>query len=82
MSRGLYDRTAAAYAKQQKISEQLAVLRDGGAEGALRLRYVKELETEQNRVNAAEADMARIDGEVAAAQREAGEKLAAMGDGS
>ena len=63
-----------AYAKQSKISEQLAVLKDTGPEGALRLRYVKELEAEQDRVNAAEALakqlQEQIDAERAAAQAE------------
>jgi len=49
-----------AYAKQTKISEQLGVLKEGGPEGALRLRYVKELETEQDKVNAAEAEIRRL----------------------
>ena len=50
----------AAWNKQAKISEQLKVLKDGGAEGQLRLRYVKELENEQNNVNAAEAEDRRL----------------------
>ena len=70
----------AAYQKQQKISEQLAVLRDGGAEGSLRLRYVQELEAEQNKVNAAEAEILRVDGAIEAAQRDAAQKLSKMGE--
>ncbi|CAN5658168.1 hypothetical protein BH09MYX1_BH09MYX1_03430 [soil metagenome] len=70
----------AAYQKQQKLSEQLAVLRDGGAEGSLRLRYVQELEGEQNKVNAAEAEIARVDGAIETAQRDAAQRLAKMGD--
>ncbi len=49
-----------AYAKQGKLAEQLQVLRDGGAEGELRLRYVRELEVEQDRVNACEAEDQRL----------------------
>jgi hypothetical protein len=67
-----------AYQKQTKISEQLQVLKESGPEGALRLRYVKELEAEQDRVNAAER---KIDELVQAAQRArdaAGEKLAML----
>jgi hypothetical protein len=71
---------AAAYQKQEKISEQLAVLREGGAEGALRLRYVNELEAEQNKVNAAETEMNRLEGEIDAAQRDAAQRLAKMGE--
>lgn len=69
---------AAAYQKQQKISEQLAVLREGGAEGSLRLRYVQELETEQNKVNAAEAEIDRIVTMIDAAQRDAAGRLSQM----
>ncbi len=69
-----------AYQKQQKISEQLAVLRDGGAEGSLRLRYVQELEAEQNKVNAAEAEILRVDAAIEAAQRDAAQKLSKMGE--
>lgn len=50
----------AAYAKQGKLAEQLKVLRDGGAEGELRLRYVRELEAEQDRVNACEVEDRRL----------------------
>jgi hypothetical protein len=67
-----------AYQKQTKISEQLQVLKESGPEGALRLRYVKELEAEQDRVNATER---KIDELVQAAQRArdaAAEKLAML----
>lgn len=64
-----------AYAKQSKIAEQLAVLKDAGPEGVLRLRYVKELEAEQDKVNASEAETRRLRDAVEAAQREAGEAL-------
>jgi hypothetical protein len=58
---------ADAYAKQAKLSEQLAVLKEGGAEGALRLRYVQELASEQDRVNACEAEAKRREAESRAA---------------
>jgi hypothetical protein len=48
------------YAKQSKISEQLGVLKEGGPEGALRLRYVKELEAAQDRVNSCEAEIQQL----------------------
>jgi hypothetical protein len=64
-----------AYAKQTKIAEQLAVLKDGGPEGALRLRYVKELEAEQDKVNSCEAEIRRLRDAAEAAQREAAEAL-------
>jgi hypothetical protein len=46
-----------AYDKQSKISEQLGVLREGGKEGHLRLRYVEELGAEQDKVNSLESEM-------------------------
>jgi hypothetical protein len=49
-----------AYAKQTKLSEQLGVLKEGGPEGALRLRYVKELEAEQDKVNRCESEVRRL----------------------
>jgi hypothetical protein len=65
----------AAYEKQSKISEQLGVLKEGGAEGNLRLRYVRELEAEQDRVNACEAEMARLADVAVAARKRAQDKL-------
>lgn len=53
-------RKQAAWAKQSKISEQLKVLRDGGPEGELRLRYVRELQAEQDVVNACDAEDRRL----------------------
>jgi hypothetical protein len=49
-----------AYTRQGKIAEQLAVLRDVGPEGALRVRYVAELQTAQDRINALEGEMRRL----------------------
>jgi hypothetical protein len=66
---------AAAYAKQSKISEQLAVLKETGPEGELRLRYVKELGAEQDKVNAAEAEIRRLDQAIDEARRLAKEEL-------
>ncbi|MEZ4314304.1 MAG: hypothetical protein R3F14_40300 [Polyangiaceae bacterium] len=67
-----------AYAKQTKLSEQLAVLKETGPEGELRLRYVKELAVEQDRVNAAEQEMRRIDDAIAAEDRAAADELQAL----
>ncbi len=67
-----------AYQKQSKISEQLQVLKESGPEGQLRLRYVKELEAEQDRVNAAEKRMAELAARAEAAKSAADEKLAAL----
>lgn len=67
-----------AYAKQTKISEQLNVLKDGGPEGALRLRYVKELEAEQDKVNAAETEARSLQDRIDAERRAAQAELAAI----
>ncbi len=64
-----------AYAKQTKLAEQLKVLKDTGPEGALRLRYVKELEAEQDKVNGCEAEMARLSGEAQRARENANTAL-------
>ena len=64
-----------AYAKQTKLAEQLKVLKDTGPEGALRLRYVKELEIEQDRVNSCEAEMARLASEALRARENANAAL-------
>lgn len=64
-----------AYAKQTKLSEQLAVLKESGPEGALRLRYVKELEAEQDKVNACEAELRRLRDAAEAARVEAAAAL-------
>jgi hypothetical protein len=64
-----------AYQKQSKISEQLGVLKDGGPEGALRLRYVKELEAEQDRINAADTELARLRQEAEQKRAQATERL-------
>jgi hypothetical protein len=68
----------AAYTKQERISEQLGVLKDGGKEGELRLRYVRELEEEQNKVNRLEGEMRRLWEESQAAQREGDDRLVAL----
>jgi hypothetical protein len=71
-----------AYAKQTKLAEQLKVLKDGGAEGTLRLRYVRELEAEQDKVNACEAEMARVQADAVAARAQADAALAAATRGA
>lgn len=65
-----------AYQKQTKISEQLAVLKEGGPEGNLRLRYVQELAALQDEVNAREQDALRYRTEAAEAREQATAKLA------
>jgi hypothetical protein len=59
-----------AYTKQTKIAEQLKVLKEGGPEGELRLRYVRELQEEQDKVNACEKEIRALrDGAERARQR-------------
>lgn len=67
-----------AYAKQSKIAEQLGVLKETGPEGALRLRYVKELEAEQDKVNAAEQEARRLQAAIEAERRAAQEEIARL----
>lgn len=66
---------AAAYAKQSKISEQLDVLKETGPEGQLRLRYVKELAEEQDKVNAAETELRRLSQAIEETRQKAKEEL-------
>jgi hypothetical protein len=67
-----------AYGKQTKLAEQLKVLKDTGPEGTLRLRYVKELEAEQDKVNNCEAEMARLQSEALRARENASAALHAL----
>jgi hypothetical protein len=67
-----------AWGKQQKLSEQLGVLKDGGAEGQLRLRYVRELEQAQDLVNKCEADLAGLEVKMEQAKSSAEERLRAL----
>ena len=67
-----------AFEKQKRISDQLAVLKEGGAEGALRLRYIGELSAQQDRINALDADLARLDDHAEGARRDADARLAAL----
>ncbi len=48
------------YEKQRRINEQLAVLKDGGPEAQLRLRYVRELEAAQDALAALDAKEQRL----------------------
>ena len=63
---------------QQKISAQLGVLKEGGREGALRLRYVDELAAAQDRLNAHGAEHARLKAAIEANEKDAAELIAAL----
>jgi hypothetical protein len=67
-----------AYAKQSKISEQLRVLKEGGPEGELRLRYVRELEVEQDKVNGCEREIRALRDKAAIARDRASRRLEAL----
>lgn len=57
---GLETARAEVFRAQEQITKQLQVLKDGGAEGQLRLRYVGELGQQQDRVRALEAEIAQL----------------------
>jgi len=76
--RKLEQRQQAAYAKQSKISEQLAVLREGGKEGHLRLRYVEELGAEQDKVNSLESEMRALTKRIEQLREDARRRLEAV----
>lgn len=63
---------------QQRITQQLAVLRSEGPEGELRLRYVRELGQAQDRVIAAEQEIAATREAAQAARRRAELRLAQL----
>jgi hypothetical protein len=65
------------YEKQRRINEQLAVLKDGGPEAQLRLRYVRELEEAQDALAAADATEKRLQKESEEASMAAWRKIAA-----
>ena len=71
----------AAFDKQSKLSEQLAVLRDSGDEGKLRLRYVRELGDEQTKVNDCEDKIRRLYDEATEQRAEAERRLAKLTGG-
>ena len=72
---------AEAYTKQTKLSEQLKVLKEGGPEGELRLRYVKELQGEQDKVNACETETRALRDGAERARKLADEKLRRLTQG-
>jgi hypothetical protein len=61
-----------AIARHAKLREQVAVLGEGGQEGAIRLRFVKDMEREQDRIFACENELRKVrDGEAQARRRAA-----------
>ncbi|MDC3954597.1 hypothetical protein [Polyangium jinanense] len=66
------------YTRHGKIAEQLAVLRDAGPEGALRARYVSELDAMQQRIGPMETEMRRLRDEAETRRRAAERALASL----
>ncbi|MDI1443259.1 hypothetical protein [Polyangium sp. 6x1] len=66
------------FTRHGKIAEQLAVLRDAGAEGALRARYVSELDAMQQRIGPMETEMRRLRDEADTRRRSAQRALASL----
>ncbi|MCS6898521.1 MAG: hypothetical protein RMJ98_01610 [Myxococcales bacterium] len=61
-----------AIARHAKLRDQIAVLGEGGQEGAIRLRFVKDMEREQDRIFACENELRKVrDGEAQARKRAA-----------
>ncbi|MDI1477036.1 DUF4139 domain-containing protein [Polyangium sp. y55x31] len=70
------------YTRHGKIAEQLAVLRDAGPEGALRARYVSELDAMQQRIGPMEAEMRRLRDEADTRRRAAERALGSLARGA
>lgn len=61
-----------AMVRHTKLREQVAVLGDEGQEGAIRLRFVKDMEREQDRIFACENELKKVrDGEAQSRRRAA-----------
>ncbi len=67
-----------AWQKQSKISQQLSVLKEGGPEGELRVRYVRELAAAQDIVNQCEQRAARLRTQSERERESARQKLSAL----
>ncbi len=72
-------RLQSVYAAQENLQKQLAVLKTGGEEGALRARYAKELAANQDRVAALTASIEALDRAAAEAEAEARARLGRLG---
>jgi len=68
----------ALYEKQKRINDQLAVLKDGGPEAQLRVRYVKELEAAQDALIALDEKEQRLGREAEEAGAAAWREIAAQ----
>jgi hypothetical protein len=62
------------FSRQSKITDQLGVLREGGPEGVLRMRFVSELDNAQHRILAIDEEMQTLRAR-AAEQRQVAQKI-------
>lgn len=69
---------AAAYEGQKQLTAQLGVLKEGGPEGELRLRYARELAGSQDQVNRMGQEIQSLAGERERAREEAARLRAAL----
>ena len=69
---------AAAYEGQKQLTAQLGVLKEGGPEGELRLRYARELAAQQDQVNRMGQEIQSLAGERERAREEAARLRAAL----
>ncbi len=67
-----------AQARHAKLREQVAVLGESGQEGAIRLRFVKDMEREQDRVVACENELRKVRDAEAQTRRRAAQTLGVL----
>jgi len=67
-----------AIARHAKLREQIAVLGDSGQEGAIRLRFVKDMEREQDRSIACESELRKVRDAESQARRRAAQTLSVL----
>lgn len=77
----LQARSQRAQEGQQRLKQQLEVLRDAGDEGSLRLRYVQKLAAHEDEIARFESDIEARRAEAEELRRDARDKLAAVTSG-
>jgi hypothetical protein len=66
------------FSRQSKITDQLGVLREGGPEGMLRMRFVSELDNAQHRILAIDGEMQTLRARAAEHRQTAQKALASL----
>ncbi len=66
------------FSRQSKITDQLAVLRENGPEGMLRMRFVSELDNAQHRILAIDAEMQTLRAQASDHRKTAQRELASL----